>query len=50
MVDDTTEYMHCALETPSTGWSGDDRAVALKISYLSIRNLHFDKGERGGYS
>jgi hypothetical protein len=34
MVDDTTEYMHCALETPSTGWSGDDRAVALKIRYF----------------
>lgn len=36
------EYMHCALETPSTGCSGGDgrAVVATEIGYLSIRN-HF---------
>lgn len=26
-VDDTTQYMHCALETPSTGWNSEGRAA-----------------------
>lgn len=49
-VDDTREYMHCALETPSTGGAEATtvRVVATKDRPLIDKEPLSDKTERGG--